>query len=318
MMSAGDSDVQDQLVRERDQLVQERDQVVQERDQVVREKKQLVEERDQVVREKKQLVEERDQVVQERDQVVREKKQLVEERDQLVQERDQVVREKKQLVEERDQVVRERDQLVREKKQLVEERDQLVQERDQVVREKKQLVEERDQNAELQADNSLLTVERELLNKKVTELQKKIEDRVLEQNTPRCPRGWRTYMSTCYQHSSVRNTWEYANQNCTSQGSHLVIFNDEAEERTVRSFGPAAKVWMGMSGYKDPCTNSWTWTWVDGGALSYVNWNNQNNIDWRCQARACAYVDQGSGLRTLFLGICGEQHYWVCEKKLHT
>ncbi|XP_078027311.1 regenerating islet-derived protein 3-gamma-like [Epinephelus lanceolatus] len=273
MMSAGDSDVQDQLARERDQLV----------------------------REKKQLVEERDQLVRERDQVVREKKQLVEERDQLVQE-------KKQLVEERDQLVREKDQLVREKKQLVEERDQLRQVKDKLTKE----------NEKLQADNSLLTVERELLNEKVTELQKKIEDRVRERNTPRCPRGWRTYMSTCYQHSSVRNTWEYANQNCASQGSHLVIFNDEAEERTVRSFGQAAKVWMGLSGYKDPCTNSWTWTWVDGGALSFVNWNYQN-IDWRCQARACAYVDQGSRrLRTWFRGICQEQHYWVCEKKLHT
>uniref|UniRef100_A0A8C9Y162 C-type lectin domain-containing protein n=1 Tax=Sander lucioperca TaxID=283035 RepID=A0A8C9Y162_SANLU len=88
------------------------------------------------------------------------------------------------------------------------------------------------------------------------------------QNTPCCPPGWRMYMSTCYQRSSLTNNWKSAKQDCEIKGSHLVILNDEEEERFVHRFGGAVSMWMGLKCCKDS-NNSWTCKWVDGSLVLY-------------------------------------------------
>ncbi|KAL3064875.1 hypothetical protein OYC64_000993 [Pagothenia borchgrevinki] len=203
---------------------------------------------------------------------------LISEKDRLVQENDQLVQDKKQLVQEKDQLVQEKDQLVQEKDQLVQEKDQLVQEKDQLVQENDLLVQE------------------------------------YEQNIPCCPSGWQSHESTCYQLSSRENTWQHAKEDCESKGSHLLLLNDEAEEKVVRGFGGDAKLWMGLSGNLNRQKNQYQLTTVDSSLWSHGNWkypipNVASNI-------YCAYVDyHTSSLKNWFLVSCEEQHKWMCEMK---
>ncbi|XP_045899793.1 trichohyalin-like isoform X1 [Micropterus dolomieu] len=289
-----------QLVQEKDQLVQNIKQLVQEKDRLVQEKDQLIQEKKQLVQEKDRLVQEKKTLVQEKDRLVQEKKTLVQEKDRLVQEKKTLVQEKDQLVQEKKTLVQEKDQLVQEKKTLVQEKDQLVQERDQLFKEKQQLLQEKDQLAE---DNKLL--------------QDKIE--MLKQNTQRCPTGWQTYMSSCYQLSPWIGTWEDAKQDCERKGAHLVIFNDVSEERVVHIIGGAKTIWMGLTAQKDQFTNRWTWTWVDGSFCS--NWNDLQ-LSWNYLPfwSYCAHADEASWCsKTWRWGSCQqEQHHWMCEKELYT
>ncbi|XP_037641083.1 C-type lectin domain family 4 member G-like [Sebastes umbrosus] len=204
-------------------------------------------------------------------------------------------------------LILERDQLVRERDQLVRERDQLVQEKPQLAKEKKKL----------QASNSRLIEDKKTLNQTVIEQQNQIKELEMQQNASRCPQGWWTFMSTCYQLSSMPNTWKNAKQDCASKGSHLVILNDKLEERIVLSLGGTGRMWMGLHGVR-VAAYSWDWTLVDGSTLFYTNWNR-----WYPEIEGysgCAYVKQAdtSSVETWFVGTCRERYYWICEKELHT
>ncbi|KAL3064878.1 hypothetical protein OYC64_000996 [Pagothenia borchgrevinki] len=311
-----------QLVQEKDLLVQEKDQLVQDKTQLVEEKDQLVQDKTQLVQEKDQLVQDKKQLVQEKDQLVRDKTQLVQEKDQLVQEKDLLVQDKTQLVQEKDLLVQEKDLLVQDKTQLVEEKDQLVQDKTQLVQEKdllvqdkKQLVQEKDllvkENKEQTANNTNLVNDNTRLGQMVTELQNQIQP---EQNIPDCPSGWQSHESTCYQLSSRENTWQHAKEDCKSKRSHLVLLNDEAEEKVVRGFGGDAKLWMGLSGNLNRQKTHWYFTTVDSSPLFHRNWNAPTpNV---ARNISCAYVDyHTSYLKTWFLVSCEEQHKWMCEMK---
>ncbi|XP_039973748.1 snaclec crotocetin-like isoform X4 [Xiphias gladius] len=137
-----------------------------------------------------------------------------------------------------------------------------------------------------------------------------------EENNPRCPLGWWTYNSSCYQLSSTTNTWEYARKDCVRKGAHLVILNNKMEERVVRILGGAVKMWMGLSGQKNPVLSGWTWTWVDGSLPSFTNWNDVEPDCLNTWAWSCAYIDESrSHLKNWFLHTCQEHHYWMCEKE---
>ncbi|XP_056237546.1 C-type lectin domain family 17, member A-like [Seriola aureovittata] len=127
-------------------------------------------------------------------------------------------------------------------------------------------------------------------------------------SVPRCPQGWWTYKSSCYQLSSVRDTWQNARQDCESKGAYLVILNDDIEEKVVRSFG-AVKMWMGLR-----CRHS-RWTWMDEYPLPPHPSNVQLDC-WSPRNCRCANVD-GSDLcsETWFIRNCKEHHHWMCEKE---
>ncbi|XP_070767856.1 asialoglycoprotein receptor 1-like [Enoplosus armatus] len=202
--------------------------------------------------------------------------------------------------------------LILERDQLLQEKDQLDQENDQLLQDKSQMLQEKDQ----------LENEKKMLNEKVMEQENQIQELEtkleVEQNTPSCPQGWGSHKTSCYQLSSGTNNWEYAKLDCERKAAHLVIINDQEEERVVRFYGGVIKMWMGMSGQKDRLTNVWTWTMVDGKTFSYANWNDEQPGFWSSWSSSCAYIDEGSScLKTWFLGNCREQHYWICEKELN-
>ncbi|XP_039973746.1 C-type lectin domain family 4 member E-like isoform X2 [Xiphias gladius] len=215
------------------------------------------------------------------------------------------------LILESEQLLQDKDHLVLEMKQLLLQINQLLQGKNQLADEKKGL----------QVTNRRLTDYKNMLNAKILEKQNQIHQLwtiilVAEENNPRCPLGWWTYNSSCYQLSSTTNTWEYARKDCVRKGAHLVILNNKMEERVVRILGGAVKMWMGLSGQKNPVLSGWTWTWVDGSLPSFTNWNDVEPDCLNTWAWSCAYIDESrSHLKNWFLHTCQEHHYWMCEKE---
>ncbi|KAK5861704.1 hypothetical protein PBY51_017160 [Eleginops maclovinus] len=302
-MSAGDIEA---LLLEKDRLVQEKDQLLLQRDQLSKEKMELIREKERVIRERDNLAKEKHQLLLEKDRLVQEKDQLLLERDQLSKENMELIREKERVIRERDNLAKEKHQLLLEKDRLVQEKDQLLLQRDQLSKEKMQLAREKERVI------TNLVKKNTMLGQKVTELQNQIK--ISEQAPPCCPQGWQQ-QSTCYQLSSSKNTWEYARQDCASKGSHLVILNDEAEEKVVRGFGGDGTIWMGLSGRRNGYTNNWEMTLVDSSPLRYTNW--EDNIPEVARNYYCATVYCGSRCcNTWSLGSCRERHYWMCEMQL--
>ncbi|XP_071326528.1 oxidized low-density lipoprotein receptor 1-like isoform X2 [Trachinotus anak] len=200
----------------------------------------------------------------------------------------------------------ERDQLIQEKQQLLQDKDQLVQDKNKLAKEKE----------ELQATNRILVKDTDVLKERVLgqqnqikELQAKME---IEGNTPKCPLGWWTYKSSCYQLSSMTGTWEHARQDCESKGAQLVVLNNDREENVVRSFG-AVQMWMGLSLQRDKYSAKWTW--VDGNLLPTANVNLQRECR-NTRGCRCANIDGAMlWLKTWFIHHCEDRHYWMCEKE---
>ncbi|XP_042280699.1 C-type lectin domain family 10 member A-like [Thunnus maccoyii] len=259
--------------------------------------------------EKDRLLQEKKQLLQEKKQLLQEKKQFLQEKDQLLQEKDQPLQEKKQLLQEKDQLLQEKDQLLQEKDQLLQEKDQLLQEKDQLFQEKDQLAKEK---KELQHNNKML----KMLNETVSKQHNLIRDLRTKNEIAQyssCPRGWWQYMSNCYQRSYMRKNWMYAKRDCMEKGAHLVILNDQVEEKAVRIFGGSVQMWIGLSHRKDTLTRSWTW--VDHSQLTFPNWKDWKPHAWSSRSNSCAYVDQASS--HWFLDACQRRYYWMCEKELN-
>ncbi|XP_076593975.1 uncharacterized protein LOC143325010 isoform X2 [Chaetodon auriga] len=97
------------------------------------------------------------------------------------------------------------------------------------------------ENRELQANNSFLVRSNDMLKhwlsrQKYLIMQLQAErERLLkkfsETQIQACPPGWSSYMSSCYQLSTEEMSWRHAKDDCMVKGAHLVILNDEWEEK---------------------------------------------------------------------------------------
>ncbi|XP_008291752.1 natural killer cells antigen CD94-like isoform X2 [Stegastes partitus] len=126
---------------------------------------------------------------------------------------------------------------------------------------------------------------------------------ISDQGCPRCPSGWRTYMSSCYWLSAERKNWMDAKEDCSSRGAHLLIVNDDVEGDILYVFGPE-RVWIGLS-YQQQ-----RWTWVDGSILLNPERRPRGN-----QRGNCVVAVQDSFV-TFTSALCRESHSWVCEMEL--
>ncbi|XP_026225867.1 CD209 antigen-like [Anabas testudineus] len=241
------------------------------------------------------LILERDQLLQDRDQLNQANKELRQIKDQLVQQKDQLEKEKSQLQNINNQlneknkmlnekVTKQRNQIeglqttiATNKEQLDEEKKQLIQMKDQLIQDKVQLIQDKDrlsnEKTTLEGINRDLTEENRMLNEKLS------DKHPIKPCIKGCPQGWWSYMSSCYQLSFTRNSWDVAKQACEEKGAHLVILNHQNEEKVVRAFAGDAVLWIGLR-----CKNyasGGIWEWVNGNLETFSYWNqpHQNNYN---------------------------------------
>ncbi|XP_035862670.1 C-type lectin domain family 2 member B-like isoform X2 [Sander lucioperca] len=158
-------------------------------------------------------------------------------------------------------------------------------------------------------DNEMLKDQLRRQQDQITELQTERERMIMrlckmEKKKQGCPRGWQLYMSSCYYVSTVKETWENAQNDCVAKEAHLVILNDRREEDALRAFG-SQDSWIGLSRQRNG--RSYPLRWVDGSPLTNID-RIQQSVDRHV---TCAYANA----KKWVLSNCGEQRYWVCEKK---
>jgi hypothetical protein len=82
-----------------------------------------------------------------------------------------------------------------------------------------------------------------------------------------------------YYRSNSTMAWHAAKNLCENRGGHLITLNSAAEENFI--YQKTAISEYGWTGYNDEQTEG-IWTWVNGEAVSYTNWNagEPNNGGW--------------------------------------
>nr|XP_046254675.1 oxidized low-density lipoprotein receptor 1-like isoform X3 [Scatophagus argus] len=316
----------DQLLQENNNLKQEKVLLLQEEDRLRREKNQLIQEKNKLNQDKNKLKQEKDQLIQEKNNLNLEKDQLIQEKNKLNQDKNNLKKEKNQLIEEnnnlnleKNQLIQEKNKLNRDKNNLNQEKNQLIQEKNKLNQDKNNLKQEKDQliqeKNKLNQVNNNLKQEKDQLLQDNHQLQQE-KDQLLQSQGPNsksCPQGWFPYRCTCYQVSSSKNSWDYANRDCKRKGAHLVTFSNKEEETFLRNVGGAFNVWMGLRG--DRLSYQWTWTLVDGGTLHYTNWNpHPDRSNNRYVPSVCVYFTTDLSIsKTWFWSTCEVWRYWMCE-----
>ncbi|XP_064815174.1 C-type lectin domain family 4 member F-like [Oncorhynchus masou masou] len=214
----------------------------------------------------------------ERDQLQTSSKTLTKERDQLQtsynnlnEERDQLQTSSKTLTKERDQLQTSYNNLNEERDQLQTSSKTLTKERDQLQTSYNNLNEEREQD-QLQMSYNGLTKERDQLQMSYNGLTKERDQLQMSYKgltKERCSNGWMRFEGSCYYISTfyistVKNTWDYARQDCLSRGADLVIIESKDEQAFINGLKSVSHVWIGLT---DSVTEG-TWKWVNGTPLT--------------------------------------------------
>ncbi|MFT5764681.1 MAG: hypothetical protein ACI8X3_002112, partial [Saprospiraceae bacterium] len=76
------------------------------------------------------------------------------------------------------------------------------------------------------------------------------------------------YNDAKYYTSNSSANWGYAKDDCESNGGHLVVINDEAENDFVQDNMISGSNWIGLTTIGSPGT----FNWVNGDPLNYTNW----------------------------------------------
>ncbi|KAI4896081.1 hypothetical protein NFI96_027211 [Prochilodus magdalenae] len=195
----------------------------------------------------------------------------------------------------------ERDQLQSGCNEVSVERDQLQSRFDSLSKERDQLL---GTNNRLQRSNDVLTIERDLLQRQLTQIRA-------------CPSGWTRFMSSCYYVSSNGKTWEQSRQDCRGNGADLVIINSKEEQDFVSGLGKSLKSWW--IGLTDQAVEG-RWKWVDGTSLGTGYWlqGEPNNAKYDSQGEDCAEMlsrVRSSATTSGWNDVpCSNVISWICEK----
>jgi hypothetical protein len=123
-----------------------------------------------------------------------------------------------------------------------------------------------------------------------------------------CPAGSIQGLSpeSCYSISKQSLSWTDAEQECVSQGGHLVSVTSDIKNTFIQStvlYFTSGVFWIG--GYKDVVRNKWRWS--DGSRWSYTNWAAGQPVS----ASYCVYYDSSSGQWSAT--DCGSEQTYLCD-----
>ncbi len=95
-----------------------------------------------------------------------------------------------------------------------------------------------------------------------------------------CGNGYSEYSGSCYKYHEYYVTWQDAENQCVSEGGHLVSITSENEMKFINNWisiwysaynlGYDGTVWTGLN---DLSTEG-NFVWSSGEAVTYTNWND--------------------------------------------
>ncbi|XP_071395465.1 P-selectin-like [Centroberyx affinis] len=95
-------------------------------------------------------------------------------------------------------------------------------------------------------------------------------------------------------------TWTEAQSYCREKFTDLVSVKNQAENDEIKMKNQGHDVWIGL--FRD------LWKWSDGRAMSFTNWNTENNQPNGCIAESCVVTSYGKWEDW----PCGQRFYFAC------
>jgi len=128
-----------------------------------------------------------------------------------------------------------------------------------------------------------------------------------------CPKGWEGFQNSCYLYENETKTWEAARRHCIDLKADLVNIQSGEENDFISNFYSGAVYWIGLRRNE---TNSDSFVWTDGTAMTYSNWQSGQPDNWGTEEEECV-VTGYLGPSFWNDGRCGDTIYnkgFVCEK----
>ncbi|XP_048358425.1 C-type lectin-like [Sphaerodactylus townsendi] len=132
-----------------------------------------------------------------------------------------------------------------------------------------------------------------------------------------CPRGWLSYVSSCYGLFPDKLTWKEAEKECQALGEsgHLAsILSDDEQNLVVPyikdEFQGVGNVWFGLR-------DRWKfryWGWVDGSEAKDFHWT-ANAPKLFTSSKHCAYLIESEGYKTWQDSSCSVPYAFLCKMK---
>ncbi|XP_034747474.1 CD209 antigen-like protein E isoform X2 [Etheostoma cragini] len=139
------------------------------------------------------------------------------------------------------------------------------------------------------------------LQDEVKQLKNRTEDKI-------CPDGWTRSGCSCYFKSKEKKKWEDSRDDCQQRGAHLVVINNEEEQKFVIELSKDGESWIGLR-----CVGTQgAWEWVDGSPLTETFWGpGLPHYDRHISPVSCC--DQQGQWKQRFDDY---DKNWICEKKI--
>uniref|UniRef100_A0A8D0D1I4 C-type lectin domain-containing protein n=1 Tax=Sander lucioperca TaxID=283035 RepID=A0A8D0D1I4_SANLU len=122
--------------------------------------------------------------------------------------------------------------------------------------------------------------------------------------------GWVYFHPSFYYISSNKKSWQESRADCLRRGADLVIINSKEEQDFTRKFHKLT--WIGLT---DRETKG-TWKWVDGTLLTKSYWNPGEPNDFEGKNEDCVEIKFHDVENSWNDIPCGDQNFWICEKRI--
>merc|ERR1711902_375799 len=99
-----------------------------------------------------------------------------------------------------------------------------------------------------------------------------------------CPKGWEGFQNSCYLYENETKTWEAARRHCIDLKADLVNIQSGEENDFISNFYSGAVYWIGLRRNE---TNSDSFVWTDGTAMTYSNWQSGQPDNWGTEEEEC-------------------------------
>ncbi|XP_045898999.1 CD209 antigen-like protein E [Micropterus dolomieu] len=154
----------------------------------------------------------------------------------------------------------------------------------------------------------------ETLRKNHSQLQdevKQLKDKLDVEKRKWCPEGWKRFGFSCYFKFNEEKTWYNSRSDCQEKGAHLVIINNEEEQKCVTELNKDGDSWIGLRFTRKQTKTGWEWKWEDDSPLTLKFWAtghpHRNNYAAACCDKQGKWTESG---------YYDRKKNWICEKEL--
>ncbi|XP_031155964.1 CD209 antigen-like protein E [Sander lucioperca] len=154
----------------------------------------------------------------------------------------------------------------------------------------------------LQTRYDMLQTTYNQLSSNYSQIQRKVSEKW-------CPDGWNRSGCSCYFKSKEKNYWTVSRDYCQKRGAHLVVINNEEEQKFVTELSKDGESWIGL--WQEWRNREWKWEWVDRSPLTETFWAPGLPHDDSYKNAATCCDQQGNWTQRR----CNYQtKKWICEK----